>query len=162
MSAEFEAAIKKLAERSKKRASVTQDKENGADVDAVLEEFLKVSQVGAKVYNESVGEQHLKVYELPADFLEIFLGVPGRRGGLAVVSDHKLAVFFDEDPDLITIIGKIRNDKGSMQSGLNKSLKLLQLSFSVTESGYIYKDNTGNTLSSEDAATVILGWLVQA
>ena len=160
MSAEFEAAIKKLAERSKKRASVTQDKASGADSLSVLKEFSEVSKKGADIYNKSVNRDYLKVYELPADFLEIFLGISGRRGGLAVVSDSKLAVFFDEEPDLITVIGKIRSNQGGLQADFNKSLKLLQLGFSRAESGYIYKDNTGSTLSSEDAVAVIFGWLV--
>lgn len=165
MSDDFEASIKRLAESAAAKTSDNSNKkgsapENDTDIKNVLEEFLKVSQKGADIYNKARNLEELKVYELPSDFLEVFLGIPGRNGGLSFVSENKLAVFFDEDPSMITVIGKMRNNKDGIQTVPNKSLKLLQISFSKSETGYLYKDNTGDRLSCEGAVAAVIGWLV--
>lgn len=167
MADDFEKEIRELAEKSRKspEQAAGQDgrsHESDADFRAVLDEFLGISNTGARIYNDSVQEEALTVYELPAEFLEIFLGIPGRTGGLAIAAPEKLAVFFDEDPDVITVIGKIRNNIGKMQASANKSLQLLKISFTKTGSGFEYRDNTGNPLDSEGIISIIIGWLVQA
>jgi hypothetical protein len=167
MSDDFEKEIRKLAEKSQarpKRAAKPDDlnRENQDDFTAVLDEFLKIANEGVKIYNESVNENRLTIYELPGDFLEIFLGIQGRRGGLAIVSPERLAVFFDEDPDVITVIGKLRNSNSGMQVNMNKSLQLIKISFSKADRGYEYKDNTGKPLNSGGIIAVLMGWLVSA
>ena len=167
MAEDFEREIRELAEKSLKRHKQTKRQdgrrhESDADFRTVLDEFLRISNAGAKVYNDSVKEKALTVYELPAEFLEIFLGIQGRRGGLAIAAPQRLAIFFDEDPDVITIIGKIRNNHGKVQVSVNKSLQLLKISFTKTDSGFEYSDNTGKPLDSEGIISIIIGWLVQA
>ncbi len=165
MSDEFKEEIKRLTEKFQVRPKQTAKphgltREKDADFRAVLDEFLRISKEGVCIYNESANEEALAVYELSADFLEIFLSIPGRRGGLAIVAPGRLAVFFDEDPDLITVIGKLRSNDSNIQANTNKSLQLIKISFSRTNTGYEYKDNTGKTLSSEGIIAVIMGWLV--
>lgn len=165
MSEDFKREIREIAEKAAgvvghTTASEGSNREADADFEAVLAEFLKISEEGVKIYNESVKEDILTVYKLPADFLEIFLSIPGRRGGLAIVSPVKLAVFFDEAPDIITVIGKLRNNSSSMQANINKTLQLIKISFTVGEKGYIYKESTGNTLDPEGIIALIIKWLV--
>lgn len=162
MSSSFEDEIKNLAGKFKDNSndSLNQEADKNPDLAQVFKEFLSVSKKGTDIFNKAQNGEVLKVYELPPDFLEIFLGIPGRQGGLSVVSDNKIAIFFDEVPGLITAIGKIRNDKRGIKPNLNNSLKLLQLSYYKSEKGFQYKDNTGSSLSCENAVTVILGWLV--
>lgn len=167
MSDDFYREIKKLAGKSRKKPEQAarqggSSPSSGTDFRAVLDEFLRISNKGAKIYNDLLGEQALSVYELPSEFLEIFLGIPGRRGGLAISAPERLAVFFDEDPDVITVIGKLRSNNGTIQANVNKSYQLIKISASKTDSGYEYRDNTGKPLDSEGIISVIIGWLVQA
>ncbi len=167
MSDEFKKEIKDLARKYEEKlrhttASEGSDRGADADFEAVLAEFFKISEDGATIFNESVKEDRLKVYKLPADFLEIFLSIPGRRGGLSIVSPERLAVFFDEDPDVITVIGKLRSHGSSIQANVNKSLQLIKISYSKTDKGYEYKDNTGKALDSGEIIAVIIGWLVSS
>ena len=106
MSDDFENAIKDIASRNNEtpdgsKSAEASSREVDKDFNKVLDEFLKISKQGVDIYNESANHNKLAIYDLPAEFLEIFLGIPGRRGGLAIVSPGKLAVFFDEDPDMI-------------------------------------------------------------
>jgi|GEM_PF-1678972 len=165
MSDDFHAELRKLAEKSRDRdieRTGTRDSQGGGGhgLIAVLGEFLQISQEGARIYNDLVKEERLTVYELSADFLEIFLSIPGRRGGLSIVSPDRIAVFFDEDPDIVTVIGKYRNNNSRVQVNTNKSLQLIKISCLKTEKDYEYKDNTGKTLDSKGVIALIMGWLV--
>lgn len=162
MSSDFEAEILKLADKYTNNSDDSRNREADSNLylNEVLKEFHSVAQKGADLFNKAQKGEVLKVYELPPDLLEIFLGITAGQGGLCIVSPAKISVFFGEKPNLITVIGKLRNNKGGMRTDFNKSLKLIQLSCSESEIGFEYKDNTGNNLSSEDAVAVILGWLV--
>ncbi len=167
MTDDFEAEIKRLAQKfgkgvakqTKQGATV---RESDVDFKAVIREFQKAARKGADIFNDSVNEESLVVYELPAEFLEIFLGISGRRGGLAIAAPQRLAVFFDEDPNLITVIGKLRSNDSGVHTNVNKSLQLIKISFSSSDNGYVFKDNTGKPLDSEGIISVIIGWLVKA
>ena len=167
MSDNFETEIRKLAEKSRNGSTETESPHRSTveidrDFKAVLDELLRISEEGVKIYNRSVNDDRLVVYELPPDFLEIFLSIPGRRGGLSIVSPERIVVFFDEDPDVITVIGKLRSNSSGIQVNTNKSLQLIKISFSKTGMEYEYRDNTGRPLDPQDIIAVIMGWLVSS
>ena len=167
MSEDFKREIRDIAAEIKIEAGQSKSlssprPESGGKFLDVLEEFFKISREGANTFNECLEQKTLAVHRLPSDFLDLFLGITARRGGFSIVSPQKLAVFFDEDPDTITAIGKLRNNTGEMQVNVNKTLQLIKISFISKEKGYIYKDNTGKALEPEVVIALIIRWLVSA
>ncbi len=102
----------------------------------------------------------LTVYRLPPEFLEMFLDIPGRRGGFCIVSPSKLVTFFDEDPNLITVIGKIRNKEQGTSQISAKAIQLFKISFENIEGEFKYKDNTGGALDPGDIVDLVIKWAV--
>ena len=165
MNEDFKREIRYIAEKAaggvgQARSSACSNRELDRPYLEALDEFYEISVEGVRTFNECVKQERLAVHRLPADFLELFLGIAGRRAGLYIVSPQKLAVFFDEDPDIITVIGKIRSNSSNIQTNVNKTLQLIKISFTVGEKGYIYKESTGNTLEPEGVIALIIRWLV--
>ena len=134
MSEAFKREIRDIAAKTKieagqGRSEIGTSTESGGEFLEVLEEFFKISQEGINTFNECLEQKALAVHSLPSDFLDLFLGITGRRGGFSIVSTQKLAVFFDEDPDTITVIGKLRNNTDEIQVNINKTLQLIKISF---------------------------------
>jgi hypothetical protein len=164
MSEDFKREIRDIAAKAKIEAgqggSEIGSTESGGKFIEVLEEFFKISREGINTFNECLEQKALAVHRLPADFLDLFLGITGRRAGFSIVSHQKLAVFFDEDPDTITVIGKLRNNNSEMQANIGKTFQLIKISFISGERGYVYKDNTGKALEAEEVVALIIRWLV--
>ena len=120
----------------------------------VLDELYSISEKAVASSQET-----LTLYKLPSEFLEIFLDIPGRRGGFCIISSSKLVVLFDEDPNLITVIGKIRNKESAIQNS-TKSSQLLKVSFSKVGGKYKYKDNTGGHLDPYEIIALLTRWVV--
>lgn len=125
----------------------------------VIEHFFSISKEAVNIYNSSISAEVLSVYKLPKEFLEMFLEIPGRRGGFCIISPGKLAIFFDEDPQIITVIGKTRSSEGKNNSS-SKVNQLLKVSFSKKDQKYQYKDNTGGQLNPYDIIAILMGWIV--
>lgn len=118
----------------------------------VLDELYSISESAIASSSDKIS-----IYQLPSEFLEMFLDIPGRRGGFCIVSPSKLVIFFDEDPNLITVIGKIRNKEGVVAQA--KATQLLKLSFSNTGDKYEYKDNTGGVIDPTSIVDIIIKWV---
>lgn len=128
-----------------------QHTQTDSDFLGVIEELHSISESAV-----SSSQDDLTIYRLPSEFLEIFLDIPGRRGGFCIISATKLVIFFDEDPNLITVIGKNRNK----QSGTNtKTIQLLKVYFSIIDGDYKYKDNTGGQLNPNDIIDLLIKWI---
>ncbi|MEM7008314.1 MAG: hypothetical protein AAF462_04190 [Thermodesulfobacteriota bacterium] len=100
----------------------------------------------------------LSIYNLPTEFLEIFLDIPGRRGGFCIISSSKYVVFFDEEPNTITIIGKNRSKQSGLAQNSSKTSQLLKVSFSNVDGKYQYKDNTGGIINPNDIVDITINW----
>jgi len=90
----------------------------------------------------------------------MFLEIPGRRGGFCIISPNKIVIFFDEDPNTITVIGKIRNNQSRVSQNSAKVVQLLKATFSNIEGEFQYKDNTGGTLDPYDIVALLIKWVV--
>ena len=163
MNNDFENGIRAIAQSNKDR-----DKEplravkahsNDKNYTEVLEKLFSISEKAVNIYNSNTATEDLSVYKLPIEFLEMFLEIPGRRGGFCIISLTKLVIFFDEDPDLITVIGKIRNLNKNRNNTTSKATQLLKVSFSNKNGKYEYKDNTGGKLNPYDIVSLLIRWV---
>ncbi|MCH7519817.1 MAG: hypothetical protein IH964_12440 [Candidatus Dadabacteria bacterium] len=163
MNKDFENEIRAIAQSNKDRdkepSEVVKAHANDKNYTEVLEKLFSISEKAVNIYNSSSDEEDLSVYKLPIEFLEIFLEIPGRRGGFCIISPTKLVIFFDEDPDLITVIGKIRNLNKNRNNTTSKATQLLKVSFSNKSGKYEYKDNTGGKLNPYDIVSLLIRWV---
>ncbi len=125
----------------------------------VLDNLYSISKSAIETLNSKVSNKDLSIYKLPTEFLEMFLDIPGRRGGFCIISPSKMVTFFDEDPNLITVIGKNRNKKGAVAQVSSKTTQLLKLSFSNVGGKYEYKDNTGGAIDPTSIVDIIVNWV---
>jgi len=163
MNKDFENEIRAIAE-----SNANQDKETSRNIAPdsndqnylkVIEEFFSISEKAVNIYNSNSKTDALSVYRLPEEFLEMFLEIPGRRGGGCIVSPSKLVIFFDEDPQIITVIGKIRNLNKYRNNMTSKATQLLKVSFSYQDGKYEYRDNTGGALNPYDIVSLLIRWI---
>lgn len=163
MNKDFENEIRAIAQSNKDRdkepSETLKAHSNDKNYTEVLEKLFSISEKAVNIYNSSSDEEALSVYKLPIEFLEMFLEIPGRRGGFCIISLTKLVIFFDEDPDLITVIGKIRNLNKNRNITASKATQLLKVSFSNKSGKYEYKDNTGGKLNPYDIVSLLIRWV---
>ena len=159
MKKNFEEEIVKIVQDSQNKTSDEKSKLSSEDNNflGAIDHLFLISQQAVDIYNSQSETPMLSTYKLPKEFLEMFLEIPGRRGGFCIISPYKLVILFDEDPDLITVIGKKRN----LQSDTgNKTTQLLKVSFSKEGGEYKYKDNTGGQLDPYDMIALLTRWIV--
>jgi len=160
MKKNFEAEISAIAKSNlnKKRKSAEASGNGSDDIYLeVLENFLSLSEKAALIYNTASNSEVLSVYNIPKEFLEMFLDIPGRRGGFCLISPLKIVVFFDEDPQLVTVIGRSRNL--DTKSSHSKVTQLFKISYSIKGQEYEYKDNTGGVLDPYDIVSILVRWI---
>ena len=163
MNKDFENEIRAIAQSNKDRdkepLGAVQAHSNDKNYTEVLEKLFSISEKAVNIYNSNTATEDLSVYKLPIEFLEMFLEIPGRRGGFCIISLTKLVIFFDEDPDLITVIGKIRNLNKNRNKITSKATQRLKVSFSNKNGKYEYKDNTGGKLNPYDIVCLLIRWV---
>lgn len=125
----------------------------------VLEKLFSLSEKAVTDFNSDSADKPLSVYKLPKEFLEMFLDIPGRRGGFCLISPLKIVVFFDEDPKIITVIGKSRNVDGKETGSYSRTTQLFKISFSQKGKDYEYKDNTGGVIDPHDIVSILVKWI---
>lgn len=125
----------------------------------VIEHFFSISKEAVNIYNSNITTEVLSVYKLPKEFLEMFLEIPGRRGGFCIISPTRLIIFFDEDPQIITVIGKTRSSEGKNNNSSSKVNQLLKVSFSRKDQKYQYKDNAGGVLEPYEIVSLLIRWV---
>jgi len=163
MNKDFENEIRAIAQSNKDRdkepSETLKTHSNDKNYTEVLEKLFSISEKAVNIYNSSSDGKALSVYRLPIEFLEMFLEIPGRRGGFCIISLTKLVIFFDEYPDLITVVGKIRNLNKNRNNTTSKTTQLLKVSFSNRNGKYEYKDNTGGKLNPYDIVSLLIRWV---
>ena len=127
-----------------------------------IDHLFSISQQAINVFNSNSDSDVLSTYKLPTEFLEMFLEIPGRRGGFCLISPSKIVIFFDEEPNTITVIGKLRNKQSGVSQSSAKVIQLLKASFSNKEGELQYKDNTGGTLDPYDLVALLIKWVISA
>lgn len=164
MNRDFKNEIIEIAHSYKKRDELKSEELHNHPYDSsylqAIDNLFSISQQAVEIFNSQLSSDLLAVYMIPKEFLEIFLDIPGRRGGFCIISTTKIVVFFDEDPNTITIIGKNRNKQRGANPNSTKVIQLLKATFSDEEGGFKYQDNTGGQLNPYDIVEILIGWIV--
>jgi len=162
MENDFETRVSGLAEEYLKRDkihtnTITHTPEDELYLE-VIDHLYCMSALAVDVFNSSAESEVLSVYKLPGEFLEMFLDITGRRGGFCLISPDKTVIFFDEDPNIITVIGKSRNTIGK-ENASAKTVQLFKISISKNDKLLEYRDNTGGVLDPYDIILVLVSWV---
>ncbi len=128
----------------------------------VIQNLIVITEKGVAAHNKASDGAPLIVRELPPEFLDIFLDIPGRNGGFCIISLTKLVVAFDEYPNSIVFIGRKRSNNNAKGKGASSSRQLLKLSFSKPDDSYEYKDNVGGAIDLKDIVTLLIKWTVSS
>lgn len=124
-----------------------------------IDDLFSIAKEAIEIFNSYSKKEIISINKLPKEFLEMFLEIPGRRGGFCIISVTKLVIFFDEDPNTITVIGKYRNSDGSNKS-ISKVNQLLKVSFSRNDEIFEYRDNTGGSINPYEIVTILIRWVI--
>ncbi|MEQ9618886.1 MAG: hypothetical protein RIG61_06900 [Deltaproteobacteria bacterium] len=122
----------------------------------VLDRFFKISEEGVRIFNRESQGIRLSIHKLSPEFLDLFLDIPGRRGGFSIVSPFRIVIIFDEDPALITVIGKQRKTDGGK---LSPAIQLIKTGFSVGTDGIEYRDNSGGRIEPREIVPLFIRWV---
>ncbi len=163
MKDEFKEEIRKIARSAKEGKETLRQKSllsaGDREYIRVIEDFFSAAEEAVDIYNESLERPGLALHRLPPDFLDLFLDIPGRRGGFSIVSPHRIIILFDEDPDLLTVIGKKRSGDGKPGSKLTAAIQLIKVNFKTDNDGITYRDNTGGVVSPHGLMPLFIRWL---
>lgn len=129
---------------------------------AAIEEFYVLSRRAVTIFNDASPGMRLSLQRLTPDFLGLFLSIPGRRGGFSVFSPSRIVVLFDEDPNVLTVIGKKRRDEQNGEGKLSSAIQLIKVNFSKEDSAVVYKDNAGGPLDPHGLVTLLIRWVSAA
>ena len=164
MNKDFENEIRAIAQDSENDKVSSGSNVNSEDLRylGAIEQLFSISEQAVDIFNTNSKNTNLSTYKLPNEFLEIFLEIPGRRCGFCIISATKLIILFDEDPDLITVIGKKRNTESGTNTSGNKVSQLLKATFIEDNGKYEYKDNTGGQIDPYDMVLLLIKWVVAA
>ena len=167
MDYDFKDEITKLAAaRAAERAARHEppdavETEKEKTVHAAMEEFYAVSRRAITIYNEVTGAAKLALNRLTPDFLDLFLNIPGRLAGFSIISSTGIVIFFDEDPDIITVIGKKRKSEGQDPGKLAPAVQLMKIHYRTDENRIIFRDNSGAAVEPEGLLPLFVRWVSQ-
>lgn len=127
-----------------------------------IEEFYVLSRRAVTIYNGASEGIRLSLQRLTPDSLDLFLDIQGRRGGFSIASPSRIVVFFDEDPNLLTVIGKKRKTEKNGEGKLSSAIQLIKISFRKENNVFVYKDNAGGAVNPHDIITLLIKWVSSA
>lgn len=166
MNDEFKEEIRKIAVEAEHGNEALGRKlpESAGDAEFLkaIEEFFSAAREAVDIYNEASGSPVLALHRLPPEFLDLFLDIPDRRGGFSILSPRKIVILFDEDPDLVTVIGKKRKGDGSTGSALSSAIQLIKVSFKTGKDGISYRDNSGGAVNPRGLVALFIRWATSA
>jgi hypothetical protein len=168
MDYEFRDEITKIAAARAAENAAGHERQDDAEtekektVQAAVEEFYAVSRRAITIYNEVSGGAKLALNRLTPDFLDLFLNIPGRLAGFSIISPTGIVIFFDEDPDMITIIGKKRRPDGHDAGKLSPAVQLMKIYYRKDEEKITFRDNSGSAVRPEGLVPLFIRWVSQA
>ena len=161
MTDKFSGEIKKIARNV--RAGMGEDSQNtisGGESDSefvmVLDRLFEISEEGVRIFNLESHGMNLSIHKLSPEFLDLFLDIPGRRGGFSIVSTYRIVIIFDEDPALITVIGKHRKREGGK---LSPAIQLIKIGFLMGKEGIEFRDNSGGRVEPREVVPLFIRWV---
>jgi len=163
MNKDFENEIIAIAKKNKDKNTykpeILQHSLEDKQYKEVIEHLFSITLNAIDIYNSNSESELLSTYRLPREFLEMFLEIPGRREGFCIISPTRIVIFFDEDSQIITVIGKTRNSESNNTNLPTKTHQLFKVSFSKMEKNYEYKDNTGGVLDPYEIVSLLIRWI---
>jgi hypothetical protein len=126
---------------------------------AAIEDFYVHFRRAITVFNDASPGMKLSLQRLTPDFLDLFLSIPGRRGGFSVSSPSRIVILFDEDPDVLTVIGKKRKTEKNGEGKLSAAIQLIKVNFRKEGDAVAYRDNAGGTLELHALITILIKWV---
>lgn len=129
---------------------------------AAIEDLYVHFRRAITIFNDVSPGMRLSLQRLTPDFLDLFLSVPGRRGGFSVFSPSRIVILFDEDPDVLTAIGKKRRTEKDGEGKLSPTVQLIKINFRKEDNTITYRDNAGGTLELHSLVTLIIKWVSAA
>lgn len=161
MTDKFAGEIKKIAEsartdKEEDSQGIPSSSESDRDFVMVLDRLFRISEEGVNIFNRESQGIKLEIDRLSPEFLDLFLDIPGRRGGFSIVSPFRIVVIFDEDPALITAIGKQRKREGGKLSPI---IQLIKIGFAKSTEGIEYRDNSGGRMEPRDIVPHFIRWV---
>jgi len=166
MAQDFENDIREIArgvqEGEARPAGGTQLKDTDKLFMAAIEEFYVLSRRAVTIFNDESPGRRLSLQRLTPDFLDLFLSIPGRRGGFSISSPSKIVILFDEDPDILTVIGKKRKTTKDGEGKLSPAVQLIKVNFRKEGDAIAYRDNAGGSLDPGSLVTLFVRWVSAA
>jgi len=129
---------------------------------AAIEDLYVHFRRAITIFNDVSQGMRLSLQRLTPDFLDLFLSIPGRRGGFSVFSPSRIVILFDEDPNVLTVIGKKRISGKDGEGKLSPAIQLIKINFRKEENTINYKDNAGGALELHSLVTLIIKWVSAA
>ena len=157
---------KEIRDIAKERRGVKEEKSGsviegtGTEIKEVMSRFYSLTELGVSIYNESLNDEELSIYRLPEELLALFLNIAGRRVGFCLMAPEKIIVFLSEGPDQVLVLGRKRQQLGTGESILTKARQLIRITYTKSEHGIVFKDNTGSILDPEEVIIHIIKWAV--
>ena len=90
---------------------------------------------------------------------QLFLNIPGRLAGFSIISPTGIVIFFDEDPNIITVIGKKRKSGGQDAGKLSPAVQLMKIHYRADEDGIFFRDNSGAAIEPEGLVPLFIRWV---
>ena len=163
MDKHFEEEIREIARSAQKGGHPLSAAAAVSDTDktflAAIEEFYVLARRAVTVFNDESAGIRLTLQRLTPDFLDLFLSIPGRRGGFSVSSQSRIVIMFDEDPNGLTVIGKKRKTEPDGEGNLSPAIQLIKVSLVKDGEAIKYKDNSGGQLDPRDLAALFIRWV---
>jgi len=129
---------------------------------SAIEEFYVLSRRAVTIFNDASTGRRLSLQRLTPDFLDLFLSIPGRRGGFSISSPSRIVILFDEDPDVLTVIGKKRKTEKNGEGKLSPAVQLIKVNFRKEGDAIAYRDNAGGPLDPGSLVTLFIRWVSAA
>ncbi len=166
MAEEFDDDIREIARGLKEGKASAAGAPAPTDADkgflAAIEDLYVHFRRGITIFNEASPGMRLSLQRLTPDFLDLFLSIPGRRGGFSVFSPSRIVILFDEDPSVLTVIGKKRMTGKDGEGKLSPAMQLIKINFRQEGNTITYRDNAGGPLELHSLVTLIIKWVSAA
>ena len=162
MTDNFEEEIKNIARCSPKGKEAPELTDTDKEFIEAIEEFYVLTRRAITYFNSASGGLKLSLQKLTPDSLDLFLDIQGRRGGFTVSSPAGIVVVFDEDPNLVTVIGRRRKSDGDGEGKLTSAIQLIKINFRKEDGVLVYRDNSGGQIYPHEIVTLLIKWLSSA
>lgn len=166
MAQDFENDIREIARGVQKGKGLRAGAPGNTDTDkaflAAIEEYYVLSRRAITIFNDATTAMKLSLQRLTPDFLDLFLSIPGRRGGFSISSPSRIVILFDEDPDVLTVIGKKRKTSKDGEGKLSPAVQLIKINFRKEVDAFAYRDNAGGPLDAGALVTLFIRWVASA